>query len=113
MKKQYEQIILDSINELLKREGITQLTLEQTEFCLDDDVNYDTYTINHYNIFNKENFIEILTALFDGGPDWIHGNLMSYESKGYIITLKAGKKVGNPNPTINVSLELNRKLKMK
>jgi len=46
-----------------------------------------------------------LAALFEGGPSWIHGNLILSGMCPPLISLATGTPVGNPNPSINVSFQ--------
>ena len=102
---EFIQNILTSVNQLLSsrnRDALDQLTVL---FALEEDVDYQV-TVKVRKTYDLEGIEERIKEVMQQGPSWVHANLLCDETGTYIIALKFGALVGNPNPTINVSFEL-------
>jgi hypothetical protein len=101
----YLQEIIDELTQLLAPKGKTPLRLADVIFARDDDVTYGTECQIHRSKLVEASRFDSFLPLFAGGPSWIHANLILSSVKPYLITIRTGSLVGNPSPSINVSVE--------
>jgi hypothetical protein len=101
--------IIQSLNHLLKREGHAALNVDTVKFALDSDVKYaqQKCLVPRSKLVNGKGINLFFKEVSDGGPSWIHANLIQTDNHNHILTIRVGAKIGNENPTINVSLETN------
>lgn len=113
MNTNYETKILERINSLLSEIKYPHIMNQHLFFVMDENVNYDMeWTVLEGDLFPLERLNEIIKPVINKGPSWIHANFVSTAKDFNLITLKFGALVGNPNPSINVSLEPNSKIKI-
>lgn len=112
MSSDYEEIILESINKLLNYENLPSMTNQNLYYAMEEDVNREDYTISFKNTFFREKLNSIIKPVITKGPSWIHANLLVTTENLNLITLRFGALVGNPNPSINVSYEKNKTVKI-
>lgn len=55
------------------------------------------------DLISLERSSDFLREILQGGPSWVHVNI-SKSDEYSILSICRGKQVGNPEPTINVSL---------
>ena len=60
------------------------------------------------DLVTAERFHQAFDEMMTGGPDWIHANLIPFGENLFLITLCAGRKVGSPRPSINITHEPNK-----
>jgi len=102
----YQAIIKSQLNNLLHRNDQSSLEGKHIHFASENAVSREDWTIHTSNIFEGElvnNFLQTIAQ----GRSWIHANLIPIDDKNFLITIQAGEKVGNPNPSVNVSFEPN------
>ncbi len=90
----------------LEQKGI-QIDLSDARFAQEEDI---IFTPPSFWSIPKSKVVGIdrlnrLASLFDGGPSWIHGNLILSGKYPPLISLATGAPVGNPNPSVNVSVQ--------
>jgi hypothetical protein len=99
------QRILDALRELLSAHGQTHVDLGSVPFVLDENVAYgDTCFVSRSQLVDVDQF-DLLAPHLAGGPGWVHANLLLSDAHQHVITIKTGDRVGNPEPTLNVSFE--------
>ena len=94
----YQTIIQSHLNDLLRRNGQSSLEGEQIHFASEYAVFYEDWTIHESKILEGKlvnNFLQTTAK----GRDWIHANLIPINDENFLITIRAGAKVGNPNPS--------------
>lgn len=90
------------------------VTEENTVFVRDDAVEYPAdghsrrYRVRQEDLIATDQFSWAFGEMLSGGPDWIHANLVPFGDSRFLITLCAGRKIGNPQPSINISYEPNK-----
>ncbi len=90
------------------------VTEENLLFVHDSAVEYPVdnrslrYGVRWEDLITAEKFSWAFEEMLSGGPDWIHANLVPFGDNQFLITLCAGRKVGTPNPSINISYELDK-----
>ena len=105
----YLDAILEAMNCALPVEHVP-VTSANTLFVSDADVDYwgQARRVHHGRLISPQQSQTRLVPLLEGGPSWIHANLVPLRGAGFLVTVAAGARVGNPRPSINVSHELNR-----
>jgi hypothetical protein len=107
----YQAIIESNLNDLLSRNGQASLKGKAIHYASDDSVSCEDWTIRKSNILNQDSINNFLETKAEG-RDWIHANLIQTDKNDYLITVRVGSKVGNPNPSVNVSFEPNHLVKI-
>lgn len=103
------QKIIDALNNLLVEKDEHGINNSNVIFAMDADVGYGTkWTIHKKKVVEATEFNEVFNSCFIGCPSWIHANLIPTRGSKSLITIRAGKPIGNPDPTINVSFEVNK-----
>ena len=76
-------------------------------FAHDADVEYKAAQcqVNLEDLVTAAQFNQAFAPMLAGGPSWIHVNVIPFKAGGLLVTLAAGKKIGNPRPSINASCE--------
>lgn len=109
MSPDYPQKIIDTLNSLLNNRVKPRISLSNCLFAKDEDINYgEIWSIHSSKLIPPDQFHEVIAPTLENGPSWIHANLISALNNKSIITLTFGANVGNPNPHINVSFELDK-----
>jgi hypothetical protein len=107
----YRTIIQSHLNNLLHHNGQPLLKGDCIRFASDDAVSYKDWTIRESNIL-EDNSVDNFLQTTAEERDWIHANLIPTDDKNFLITIRVGRKVGNPNPSVNVSFVPNHLLKI-
>ncbi len=76
-------------------------------FVRDDAVEYgaEERRVHQEQVVSAERFTATFAPLLAGGPSWIHANVVPFGENRFLITVAAGRQIGNPRPSINVSYE--------
>jgi len=108
MSKGYAQEIVEALNWLLKEQGRPSLEINSILFVMDTDVSYEgEWTVPASKLIRQEQLDELIKPIITGGPSWIHAYLLPTTDHQSLITLRFGASIGNPTPSINVSIEIN------
>jgi hypothetical protein len=96
--------VLNAINRLLTSTGQEEVNTTSLRFAFSEDITYgdDFIIVKPYDMRETERTLE---DKLQGGPSWVHANLIRDKTGKNIIAFMFGTNVGNPNPTINVSYE--------
>lgn len=101
--------LLASLNDFLLRQGQPALGRQEVLFAWDEDVVYDglaSCRVPRSRLHSAQEFDPLLRDRTQGGPSWIHSNLLPpTPHPTRIITVRVGALVGNPSPSVNVSAE--------
>lgn len=98
-----EKAVIDSSMFLFECTG--SKNLGDIWFC-DDSAAQET-TIRNSDLISPGNAESFLGGLLEGGPSWIHIDIIK-NLEFSVLAMRTGRKVGNPNPAINISLSLRR-----
>ncbi len=103
------QQILHAMNGFLPS-GSAQVNTGNVVFAWEEDVKFQTrpYQVPQARLVGAEDFPGPFTSAFSAGPDWINASAIPLEDGRFLITIAAGRGVGNPRPSINVSHELDK-----
>lgn len=98
--------ILDALNQWLSVRDV-RFTERNLLFVRDDAVEYEAEKrwVHQEQLVTAERFSDAFASLLTGGPSWIHANAVPLSGDRFLITVAAGRKIGNPQPSINVSYE--------
>ncbi len=104
------QQIFQAINGFLPS-GSDQLNAENVVFAWEKDVEFQAKTrrVPQARLVSAEDFPGPFAASFSAGPDWVNASAIPLEDGRFLITIAAGRGVGNPRPSINVSHELDKR----
>ena len=106
MKHSDIQRVTDAMQTFLERSGL-HIDLAGAQFVWEEDIVYtppSSWSVSKSKLVDVDRCNQ-LASLFDGGPSWIHGNLILSGTYPPLISLATGAPVGNPNPSINVSFQ--------
>ena len=113
MSKTYAQEFVEALNWLLKEQGRPPLEINSLLFVMDTDVSYEgEWTVPASKLTKQEQLDEQIKPIITSGPSWIHAYLLPTTDHQSLITLRFGAPIGNSNPSINVSIEVNRVVKV-
>lgn len=103
------QQILHAMNGFLPPEG-AQVNAGNVVFAWEKDVDFQAKTrrVPRASLVSAGDFPGPFAASFAAGPDWINASAIPLEDGHFLITIAAGRGVGNPRPSINVSHELDK-----
>ena len=111
------QIIQQFNQSSISLNGGVRLTENNVLFVQDAAVEYPVgcrqCSVRPEDLVTVEQFSSAFGEMLSGGPGWVHANLIPFgnnqtgEGK-FLITLRAGQKVGNPQFSLNLSSELNK-----
>ena len=117
----FSQIQAQSIQQFnqssLPLNGRVRLTENNVLFVQDAAVEYSVgsrqCSVRPEDLVTVEQFSSAFGEMLSGGPEWVHANLIPFGSNQtgnnqFLITLRAGQKVGNPQLSLNLSSEPNR-----
>jgi hypothetical protein len=107
----YQRIIQSKLEEMLPRDGQLSLESKHILFAPDDALSYEEWTILKSDILQLNSVNNFLQDIAER-RDWILANLIPTSDKNFLITIRVGAKVGNPNPSINTSCQLNKMVKI-
>ncbi len=107
----YQEIIKTSLNDLLYQNGQFSLEGKTIHFASDDSVSYEDWTIRKSDIVEKNSINNFLQTSAEA-RSWIHANLIQIDNRDFLITIRSGSKVGDPNPSVNVSFDQNHLVKI-
>ena len=98
--------ILSALNQNLSVHNV-RFTERSVVFIQDDAVEYGAKKrwVHREQMIPSERFAEAFASLLADGPSWIHANAVPFEGNRFLITLAAGRKIGNSQPSINISYE--------
>ena len=86
-----------------------RLTEDNVLFVQDAAVRYSAGSwqcgVRQEDLVAKEQFASAFREMLTGGPGWVHANLIPFGDGRFLITLCAGRKVGNPQFNLNLSFE--------
>lgn len=109
MSSNYAERIIAVVNHLLANARSQQIDGKTVRFCMDSDVDYGAvWIIQRSRLIPKSKLSEVFDQLLAGGPSWIHGNLVATNESLPLLTIRVGENVGNPNPSINASVEIDK-----
>ena len=103
----YLKQIINAIDRCLEKDDQPRIDLDDVLFVMEEDVTYDppaSWSVPQSRLIDAREST-VFESLFDGGPSWIHGNLIISGHAKPLISLAVGNRVGNPRPTINTSLQ--------
>lgn len=107
----YQTIIQSQLNDLLHQNGQSSLDHNQLYFAFEDAVSRENWTIYISDII-ENNLVNDFLEKTAEGRSWIHANLIPTDKENFLITIRVGEKVGNPNPSVNVSFEPNHLIRI-
>lgn len=105
--------IFSSLNRFLPLEQ-AQVHAGNVVLARETDVVFDgaTRRVSQADLVLPEQFPGPLTPLFAGGPSWINASVIPLASPAegprFLVTFAAGKGIGSPQPSINLSHELDK-----
>ena len=111
------QIIQQFNQSSLSLNGRGRLTENNVLFVQDAAVEYSVgsrqCSVRPEDLVTVEQFSSAFGEMLSGGPGWVHANLIPFGSNQtgdnrFLITLRAGQKVGNPQFSLNLSSEPNK-----
>ena len=108
--EKYLAQIFDRFNERLSDTEV-RLTQESVLFVRDDAVQYladHQCRVFQTDLVTARQFPQAFEEMLSGGPDWVHSNLMPLSGSRFLITLCTGRKIGTPQPSLNISYEPNK-----
>jgi hypothetical protein len=98
--------IVDSLNNLLANLGELPVCKGDIVFVCEDAIIYGSQKTVHYNnLIPMERSQEFMASMLEGGPEWLHANLMRTNDGSPLVTIRTGMKLDYPVPFINVSYE--------
>jgi len=103
----YLEQVINAIMQCLEKDDQTRIDLDDVLFVMEEDVVYDpptSWSVPRSRLIDAREST-VFESLFDGGPSWIHGNLIISGHAKPLISLAVGNRVGNPRPTINTSVQ--------
>ena len=106
------QQILRATNGFLPMER-AQVNEDNIVFAWEKDVDFQAKSrraVPQARLIPAEDFPGPFAASFAAGPDWVNVSTIPLEDGRLLITIAAGRGVGNPHPSINVSHELNARV---
>ncbi len=101
------QQILHAINGFLPSED-AQVNAGNVVFAWEKDVDFQATPrrVPQASLVAAKDFPGPFAASFTAGPDWVNASAIPLADDRFLITIAAGRGVGNPRPSINVSHEL-------
>ncbi len=98
--------VLHALNGTLPPE-FGPVTAGNVVFAWEKEVRFQTrpYQISSEAIVQAEDFPGPFADSWAAGPDWWNAGVMPLMDGGFLITVAAGRGVGNPCPSLNVSDE--------
>ena len=102
------QQILHVLNGPLSSEQ-AQVDTVNVVFAWESDVDFHTKSrraVPQVCLVAAQDFPGPFAASFAAGPDWINASVIPLGDDRFLVTIAAGRGVGNPHPSINVSHEL-------
>lgn len=116
MSNNYVKRILERINPFLEDIKHPLLIEEYLAFAMDDEIDYGDNgsegIVSSLSIIHPKKLKDVIEPIVSKGPSWIHANLIPTTENYYLITLKFGAFIGNHNPSINVSCEPDKIVKV-
>ena len=102
------------VDRALVGDGQKPLVWEKVLYALDKDIDYSKpiYEIQKSKLIQQEKIKSVLLDIFKDGPSWVHANVIFSSPEFIVLTLISGKAVGNPSPSINVSYDKNKPIKV-
>jgi len=104
------------LNTLALSQGIGRLDRAAILFALDSDISFGSTasaTVAAERLKGIAEFARTLEGHVSGGPSWVHLNLLESSDGRCIVTLAFGAKVGNPHPSVNVSVDKDTRVVVK
>lgn len=102
------ELILDRLNELLVGRGWATIDPSEVRWVFDESVSWGEDASVAADALLKGPEAEAEIRRRGEGSSWIHANLTRSSDGRPLVTLDVGARVGNPAPTINVSVERDR-----
>lgn len=104
------QQILQAVNVFLPP-GSAQVEVGNVVFAWEKDVDFQANArrVPRASLVPAGDFPGPFADSFAAGPDWINASAIPIADDRFLITIAAGRGVGNPRPSINVSHELNKR----
>jgi len=102
------QQILHALNGSLPSEQ-AHVDTSNVVFAWESDVDFHAKlrrTVPQVCLVAALDFPGPFAASFAAGPDWVNASATPFGDGRFLITIAAGRGVGNPHPSINVSHEL-------
>ncbi len=102
------QQILHALNGLLPSEQ-AQVTTSNVVFAWERNVDFQAKSrraVPQDCLVAAQDFPGPFAASFAAGPDWVNASAIPLGDDRFLVTIAAGRGVGNPHPSINVSHEL-------
>lgn len=114
MKDNKTLLLQSVVNIALTMDGQKSIAWEKVQYALDKDIDYSKsiYEIKKSKLIQQERLESVLLDIFKDGPSWIHANMIFSSPEFVVLTLITGKAVGNPSPSINVSYEKDKTIKI-
>lgn len=97
--------IVDRLNAVRRSRNEDPIELSSTSFVFDSDVEYGAQIRVAADALQAADDMERTLSESARGASWVHGNLIFTETGEPIVTIAWGADVGNPDPTVNVSIE--------
>ena len=109
---EYINKFIEGFNNFLVRKGREKIQLNDVILSKDEDLSYDNWTILREKLISAEKFQEVFSEGLKAGPFWIHANLVPLEDSRQLITICMGKGEGCSQPRIDLSIEINKVVKI-
>ena len=100
------QQILQALNSFLPKHA--RVNAGNVVFAWEKDVDFQAKMrcVSQARLVPAESFPGPFAASFETGPDWVNASAVPFEDERFLITIAAGRGVGNLHPSLNVSYEL-------
>ncbi len=98
--------MLNALNDALPP-GTELVTAKNAVFAWEREVSFQTqlYQVPSEALVRAEDFPGPFASSRAAGPDWWNASLIPLMDSGFLITIAAGRGVGNPCPSLNVSYQ--------
>lgn len=103
------QEILDRLHSWLP-DNRSAPTAANTLFARDADIESEgaNRRIREAHLMSPAQSEGVIAGWLEGGPSWLHANLIPMRGGRFLVTVAAGAPVGSPRPSINLSHELDK-----
>lgn len=103
----YQTIIQSRFEDMLQSHSHLSLKDKHIHFSLEYASLYENWILHKSDII-EESLVNDFLQNIAKERSWIHANLIPTEDQNFLITIRVGAKVGNPNPSINISFQKNK-----
>jgi hypothetical protein len=100
------EAVIQRLNELAARRGREPVRLEAVQYVLDSSVDYGANPpqVAAAALMGPDECRQLLSSR-TAGASWVHASLTRTDDGRPLVTIAIGPIVGNPEPSLNVSIE--------